>query len=133
MVPTSAGLLVALVIVVFVIAHCSRSSRYERGVVFRLGRRARWTTGREFLPWFRSRTGWCASRATVVTAYPQDIITRDNVPVKVSAVVYYRVMNPRRAVIDVENFHCATSQLSQTRCGRCSGRWPDTHFSGGTS
>jgi len=45
---------------------------------------------------------------------PQDVITRDNVSVKVSAVVYFRVMDPRRAIVEVENYHYATSQLSQT-------------------
>jgi regulator of protease activity HflC (stomatin/prohibitin superfamily) len=45
---------------------------------------------------------------------PQDIITKDNVSVKVNAVVYFRVMNPRKAVVEVENYHYATSQLAQT-------------------
>jgi regulator of protease activity HflC (stomatin/prohibitin superfamily) len=45
---------------------------------------------------------------------PQDVITRDNVSVKVNAVVYYRVINPRKAVVEVEQYHYATSQLSQT-------------------
>jgi regulator of protease activity HflC (stomatin/prohibitin superfamily) len=45
---------------------------------------------------------------------PQDIITRDNVSIKVNAVVYFRVMNPRKAVVEVENYHYATSQLAQT-------------------
>jgi len=45
---------------------------------------------------------------------PQDVITKDNVSVKVNAVVYFRVMDPRRAIVEVENFHYATSQLAQT-------------------
>ncbi len=45
---------------------------------------------------------------------PQDVITRDNVSVKVNAVVYFRVMDPRRAIVEVESYHYATSQLAQT-------------------
>jgi regulator of protease activity HflC (stomatin/prohibitin superfamily) len=53
-------------------------------------------------------------RTVVHDVPPQDVITRDNVSIKVNAVVYFRVMNPRNAVVEVENFHYATSQLSQT-------------------
>jgi regulator of protease activity HflC (stomatin/prohibitin superfamily) len=50
----------------------------------------------------------------VLDVPPQDVITRDNVSVKVNAVLYFRVMDPRRAIVEVENFHYATSQLAQT-------------------
>jgi regulator of protease activity HflC (stomatin/prohibitin superfamily) len=53
-------------------------------------------------------------RTVVHDVPPQDIITRDNVSIKVNAVVYFRVMDPRRSVVEVENFHYATSQLAQT-------------------
>jgi regulator of protease activity HflC (stomatin/prohibitin superfamily) len=53
-------------------------------------------------------------RTVVLDVPPQDIITRDNVSVKVNAVVYFRVVDPRRAVVEVENYNYATSQLSQT-------------------
>jgi regulator of protease activity HflC (stomatin/prohibitin superfamily) len=53
-------------------------------------------------------------RTVVHDVPPQDIITRDNVSIKVNAVVYFRVMDPRRAVVEVENYHYATSQLAQT-------------------
>ncbi len=53
-------------------------------------------------------------RTVVLDVPPQDIITRDNVSVKVNAVVYFRVIDPRRAIVEVENFHYATSQLAQT-------------------
>ena len=53
-------------------------------------------------------------RTIVLDVPPQDIITRDNVSVKVNAVVYFRVIDPRRAVVEVENYHYATSQLAQT-------------------
>jgi regulator of protease activity HflC (stomatin/prohibitin superfamily) len=53
-------------------------------------------------------------RTIVMDVPPQDIITRDNVSVKVNAVVYFRVMDPRRAIVEVESYHYATSQLAQT-------------------
>ena len=53
-------------------------------------------------------------RTVVMDVPPQDVITRDNVSVKVNAVVYFRVMDPRRAIVEVESYHYATSQLAQT-------------------
>jgi regulator of protease activity HflC (stomatin/prohibitin superfamily) len=117
MVPTSAGLLVAVVVVVFIIANSIKIlPEYERGVVFRLGRLRPmdYGPGIFFLIPVADRMVRISLRTVVHDVPPQDIITRDNVSVKVNAVVYYRVMNPRRAVVDVENFHYATSQLSQT-------------------
>ena len=113
----SAGLLVALVIVVFVLANSIKIlPEYERGVVFRLGRLRPMDYGPGIfvlIP-IADRMVRISLRTVVHDVPPQDIITRDNVSVKVNAVVYYRVMNPRRAVVDVENFHYATSQLAQT-------------------
>jgi len=113
----SAGLLVALVIVVFILANSIKIlPEYERGVVFRLGRLRPMDYGPGIfvlIP-IADRMVRISLRTVVHDVPPQDIITRDNVSVKVNAVVYYRVMNPRRAVVDVENFHYATSQLSQT-------------------
>ena len=112
-----AGLLVALVIVVLILANSIKIlPEYERGVVFRLGRLRPMDYGPGIfvlIP-IADRMMRISLRTVVHDVPPQDIITRDNVSVKVNAVVYYRVMNPRRAVIDVENFHYATSQLSQT-------------------
>jgi len=113
----SAGLLIALVIVVIVLASSIKIlPEYERGVVFRLGRLRQmdYGPGIFLLIPIADRMVRISLRTVVHDVPPQDIITRDNVSVKVNAVVYYRVMNPRRAVIDVENFHYATSQLSQT-------------------
>jgi len=113
----SAGLLVALVVVVFVLVNAIKIlPEYERGVVFRLGRLrpVDYGPGIFFLWPIVDRMVRVSLRTVVHDVPPQDIITRDNVSVKVNAVVYYRVMNPRRAVVDVENFHYATSQLSQT-------------------
>ena len=113
----SAGLLVALVIVVFIVANSVKIlPEYERGVVFRLGRLRPmdYGPGIFFLIPIADRMVRISLRTVVHDVPPQDIITRDNVSVKVNAVVYYRVMNPRQAVVDVENFHYATSQLAQT-------------------
>jgi regulator of protease activity HflC (stomatin/prohibitin superfamily) len=113
----SAGLLVALVIVAFFLVNSIKIlPEYERGVVFRLGRLRPmdYGPGIFFLIPVADRMVRISLRTVVHDVPPQDVITRDNVSVKVNAVVYYRVMNPRRAVVDVENFHYATSQLSQT-------------------
>ena len=101
----STGLLVALVIVVFVLANSIKIlPEYERGVVFRLGRLRPmdYGPGIFFLIPIADRMVRISLRTVVHDVPPQDIITRDNVSVKVNAVVYYRVMNPRRAVVDVE-------------------------------
>jgi regulator of protease activity HflC (stomatin/prohibitin superfamily) len=89
---------------------------YERGVVFRLGRlRSRdYGPGLFLLIPVIDRMIRVSLRTIVHDVPPQDVITKDNVSVKVNAVVYFRVMNPRSAVVEVENYHYATSQLSQT-------------------
>ena len=113
----SAGLLVALVIVAFVIANAVKIlPEYERGVVFRLGRLRPmdYGPGIFFLIPIADRMVRISLRTVVHDVPPQDIITRDNVSVKVNAVVYFRVVDPRRAVVEVENYLYATSQLAQT-------------------
>jgi regulator of protease activity HflC (stomatin/prohibitin superfamily) len=112
-----AGFLVAIaIVVVFVVNSIKILPEYERGVVFRLGRLRGFDYGPGifFLIPIVDRMIRVSLRTVVHDVPPQDIITRDNVSVKVNAVVYYRVMNPRRAVVEVENFHYATSQLAQT-------------------
>lgn len=112
-----AALLAVLVVVVLVLANSVKIlPEYERGVVFRLGRLrpTDYGPGIFLLIPVVDRMFRVSLRTVVHDVPPQDIITRDNVSVKVNAVVYYRVMNPRRAVVDVENFHYATSQLAQT-------------------
>jgi regulator of protease activity HflC (stomatin/prohibitin superfamily) len=89
---------------------------YERAVVFRLGKLMSEAKGPGLIFVFRPidtivRVGL---RTAVHDVPPQDIISRDNVSVKVNAVVYYRVIDPRRAVVEVENYTYATSQLAQT-------------------
>ncbi len=91
-------------------------NEYERGVVFRLGRllAPEKGPGLIFIFWPLDRLVKVSLRIIVMDVPPQDIITRDNVSVKVNAVVYFRVMDPNRAVTEVENYHYATSQLAQT-------------------
>ncbi len=91
-------------------------NEYERGVIFRLGRVLAEPKGPGlvFVLWPFDRLVKMSLRTVVHDIPPQDIITRDNVSVKVNAVVYFRVMKPIKAVIEVENFVYATSQLAQT-------------------
>jgi regulator of protease activity HflC (stomatin/prohibitin superfamily) len=91
-------------------------NEYERGVIFRLGRVLDEAKGPGFVFvfWPIDRMVKISLRTVVHDIPPQDIITRDNVSVKVNAVVYFRVMNPVKAVIEVENYVYATSQLAQT-------------------
>ncbi|MCH7779282.1 MAG: slipin family protein [Acidobacteria bacterium] len=117
MTPTLIGLGLAILFVVFLIAQAVRIlPEYERGVVFRLGR----LRGMDYGPGLFLLIPIVdkmvrVSLRTIVHDVPsQDVITRDNVSIKVNAVVYFRVMNPRKAIVEVENYHYATSQLAQT-------------------
>lgn len=110
----SSGLVVVIVVMIF--ASALRVLReYERGVVFLLGRfwRVKGPGLIIVLPGIQAmvRVGL---RTVVLDVPPQDVISRDNVSVKVSAVLYFRVIDPERAIIQVENYLAATSQLAQT-------------------
>ncbi|MBC7333439.1 MAG: slipin family protein [Actinobacteria bacterium] len=88
---------------------------YERGVILRFGR-LRGTKGPGIfviIP-FVDKMIKVDLRTVTMDVPPQDVITRDNVPVKVNAVVYFRVMDPEKAVIEIENYIVATSQIAQT-------------------
>jgi regulator of protease activity HflC (stomatin/prohibitin superfamily) len=89
---------------------------YERGVIWRLGRLLSQPKGPGIVLVFRplDRMTRISLRTITLEVPPQDIITRDNVSVKVNAIVYFRVMNPNRAINEVENYLYATSQLAQT-------------------
>jgi regulator of protease activity HflC (stomatin/prohibitin superfamily) len=111
------GLVVALVFFVLILINAIKIlPEYERGVVFRLGRLrpTDYGPGLFLLIPIIDRMIRISLRTVVHDVPPQDIITRDNVSIKVNAVVYFRVMNPRKSVVEVENYHYATSQLSQT-------------------
>src|SRR5512145_3369096 len=105
-----------LFVVLFVISGLKIFNEYERGVVFRLGRLKPhpFGPGVTYIVPIVDRFVRISLRTIVRDVPPQDIITRDNVSVKVNAVVYFRVMDPNRAVVEVENYHYATSQLAQT-------------------
>ncbi|MDD2318745.1 MAG: slipin family protein [Geobacteraceae bacterium] len=88
---------------------------YERGVLFRLGRfTGTRGPGLFFIIPGVDKLVRVSLRTVVLDVPPQDVITHDNVTVKVSAVIYFRVIEPEKAIIEVENFLYATSQLSQT-------------------
>jgi regulator of protease activity HflC (stomatin/prohibitin superfamily) len=109
-------LILAVVVLLYLFACIQILKEYERGVVFRLGKLLSEAKGPGLIFVFRPiDTLVRVSLRTAVHDVPsQDIITRDNVSVKVNAVVYYRVIDPRRAVVEVENYMYATSQLAQT-------------------
>jgi regulator of protease activity HflC (stomatin/prohibitin superfamily) len=105
------------VFVIFILINAIRIlPEYERGVVFRLGRLRRqpYGPGLFFLIPIVDRMVRVSQRTIVHDVPPQDVITRDNVSIKVNAVVYFRVMDTINAIVEVENYHYATSQLSQT-------------------
>lgn len=108
--------LVILFILIFIIASAVRVLReYERGVIFRLGRAiGAKGPGIFLLIPVVDRMVKVSLRIIAMDIPPQDIITRDNVSVKVNAVLYFRVIDPQKAVVEVEDFLYATSQLAQT-------------------
>lgn len=113
-IPFSA-IIIVLLIVFFLTNAIKILREYERGVVFRLGRLVDAKgPGLILLVPIIDKMVTVSLRTVVLDVPPQDIITKDNVSIKVNAVVYFRVMDPRKAVVAVENFLAATSQISQT-------------------
>ena len=112
----SPALILGVLLVFYVLTSVQILSEYERGVIFRLGKLLPQPKGPGVILVFRpiDRIVRLSLRTLVHDVPPQDVITRDNVSVKVSAVVYFRVIDPRKAVVEVENYLYATSQLSQT-------------------
>jgi regulator of protease activity HflC (stomatin/prohibitin superfamily) len=108
--------ILALVLVIFFLASAIKVLReYERGVIFRLGRVIKTKgPGLIILIPIIDKMIKVSLRLVTMDVPPQDVITRDNVSVKVNAVIYFRVMDPTNATIVVENFLFATSQLAQT-------------------
>ena len=116
----SAGLIVlvaALVIVVlFLFAAVKIAREYERGVIFRLGRLLPHPKGPGIfllIP-IVDRMVKVDLRTVTLNVPPQEVITKDNVPVRVNAVAYFRIVEPNNAIVQVENFMVATSQIAQT-------------------
>jgi regulator of protease activity HflC (stomatin/prohibitin superfamily) len=116
MIDLSPGLIVVVVVVLYLISSIHILKEYERGVIFRLGKLMPLPKGPGLILVFRPIDSLVtvSLRTAVHDVPPQDIISRDNVSVKVNAVVYYRVIDPRRAIVEVENYTYATSQLAQT-------------------
>jgi regulator of protease activity HflC (stomatin/prohibitin superfamily) len=109
-------LLTIIVLVVLMMPNLFRILKeYERGVIFRLGRlyKAKGPGLIIMIP-FVDKLVKVSLRTLVMDVPPQDVITRDNVSIKVNAVVYFRVITPEKAVVEVEDYIYATSQLSQT-------------------
>ncbi len=117
MIYTAIGLGSALALVILYLLTCIRVlAEYERGVIFRLGRAMPKPKGPGWITvfWPVDRMMRIDLRIITKVIEPQDVITRDNVSVKVDAVLYYRVVDPMRAVLEVENFMYATSQVALT-------------------
>jgi len=106
---------IVILFIMFLSAALKILNEYERGVVFRLGRViATKGPGLVIIIPVIDRLVKISLRLVTMDVPPQDVITRDNVSVKVNAVVYFRVVDPIKAVIEVENYLFATSQLAQT-------------------
>jgi regulator of protease activity HflC (stomatin/prohibitin superfamily) len=105
-----------LIVVIYVLSSIKILAEYERGVIFRLGRVLPNPKGPGVILVFApiDRIVRISLRIEAMEVPPQDVITRDNVTVKVNAVVYFRVLDPTKAVLEVSNFLYATSQVSQT-------------------
>ena len=107
--------LIRFLVVMFLASAIRILNEYERGVIFRLGRLiGSKGPGLIILIPIVDKMQKISLRLVTLDVPPQDVITRDNVSVKVNAVVYFRVMDPNKAVVEVENFLYATSQLAQT-------------------
>ena len=110
------ALIVIAVVGVYLLNSIKILNEYERGVVFRLGKLLPEPKGPGVILVFApiDRLVRVSLRTIVMDVPPQDVITRDNVSVKVNAVVYFRVIDARKAIVEVESYHYATSQLAQT-------------------
>jgi regulator of protease activity HflC (stomatin/prohibitin superfamily) len=110
------GLSIVILFLLFILVNSLRVLReYERGVIFRLGRLiGEKGPGLILLIPIVDRMVKVSLRVVAMDIPPQDVITHDNISIKVNAVLYFRVMDSRRAVVNVEDYHYATSQMAQT-------------------
>jgi len=111
-----AGIIIVAVFLIIVFSAAIRVLReYERGVIFRFGRlRGAKGPGIFLIIPFVDKMIKVDLRTVTLDVPPQDIITKDNVPVNVNAVCYFRVMEPEKAIVQIENYKIATSQIAQT-------------------
>src|SRR5215510_5254161 len=109
-------LIFILIVAIWLLNSIKVLREYERGVIFRLGRLLSQPKGPGLILVFApiDRIVRVSLRIDTLEVPPQDLVTRDNVTVKVNAVIYFRVMDPKLAVVEVSNFLYATSQLAQT-------------------
>src|SRR5579884_2689506 len=112
----SLGAIVIFIVILYLLSSIKILREYERGVIFRLGRVLSHPKGPGIILVFApiDRMVRVSLRVDTLEVPAQDVITRDNVTVKVNAVIYFRVVDPVRAVVEVSNFLYATSQLAQT-------------------
>jgi regulator of protease activity HflC (stomatin/prohibitin superfamily) len=122
--PNTLVFIIPALVVLWLLATAIRILReYERGVVFTLGRFSRVAgPGLVIIIPVVQQMVRTDLRTVVDVVPPQDVITRDNVSVKVNAVIYFRIVDPQRAIINVANFMAATSQLAQTTLRSVLGR-----------
>jgi len=113
---TSFTTIIILIVVLYLLSSIKILREYERGVIFRLGRALPQPKGPGVILVFApiDRIVRVSLRIDTLEVPAQDVITKDNVTVKVNAVIYFRVVDPRPAVVEVSNFLYATSQLAQT-------------------
>ena len=107
---------VAVLVILFLTAAIKVAREYERGVIFRLGRLLPEPKGPGvflLIP-IIDRMVKVDLRTITLNVPPQEVITKDNVPVRVNAVAYFRIVDPKAAIVQIENFMVATSQISQT-------------------
>src|SRR5947208_16984659 len=108
--------LIVFLLVLYIVAAVRVVREYERGIVFRLGRLLAEPKGPGlfFLIPIVDRMVKVDLRTITLNIPPQEVITKDNVPVRVNAVAYFRIVAPKDAIVQVENFMVATSQIAQT-------------------
>src|SRR5215216_3862364 len=107
---------IAILLVIFLFAAIKVAREYERGIIFRLGRLLPEPKGPGLfllIP-IVDRMVKVDLRTITLNIPPQEVITKDNVPVRVNAVAYFRIVEPKNAIVQVENFMVATSQIAQT-------------------
>src|SRR5438552_4070059 len=109
-------IVLAFLLVIFLISAIKVAREYERGIIFRLGRLLPEPKGPGLfilIP-IVDRMVRVDLRTITLNIPPQEVITKDNVPVRVNAVAYFRIVEPKAAIVQVENFMVATSQIAQT-------------------
>ena len=112
----TSGLIIAALVAIWFFNSVRILNEYERAVIFRLGRvlDAPKGPGLVFVLWPIDRAVVMSLRLVTLDVPPQDVITKDNVSAKVNAVVYFKIMDPIRAMVEVQNYQFATTQMAQT-------------------